>query len=90
MRDLRAVLRQTYPQFDEQPGSTDLNAWAGLRPMTAAGSPILGRSAITNLYLNTGHGALGWTMACGSGKAVADVICGRDADVDLAGFEHRG
>ena len=91
VRNLRAVLRQTYPQFEEQLGAmTDLNAWAGLRPMTADGSPILGRSPITNLYLNTGHGALGWTMACGSGKAVADVICGRDADVDLAGFEHRG
>lgn len=84
------MLRQTYPQFDEQLGSTDLNAGAGLRPMTADGSPIFGRSPITSLYLNTGHGTPGWTMACGSGKAVVDVICGRDADVDLAGFEHRG
>jgi len=44
---------------------------------------------MTNLYFNTGHGALGWTMACGSGKAVADVVCDREPDVDLGGFEYR-
>ena len=90
VRNLRAVLRPTYPQSEEQLGSTDLNAWTALRPMTADGSPIPGRSPITNLYLNTGHGALGRAMACGPGKAAADVICGRAAGVDLAGFEYRG
>ena len=87
--NLRALLRQTYPEFEAQLGDADVNAWAGLRPMTADGSPILGRSPMTNLYLNTGHGALGWTMACGSGKAVADVVCGREPDVDLGGLEYR-
>ena len=48
--------------------------WCGLRPMTPDGTPVVGRSPIGNLFLNTGHGTLGWTMAAGSGKALADII----------------
>ena len=51
--------------------------WTGLRPMTPDGTPIVGATPIPNLYLNTGHGTLGWTMACGSGQLVADLIGGR-------------
>lgn len=50
--------------------------WTGLRPMTPDGTPIVGPTAYSNLYLNTGHGTLGWTMACGSGKLLADLISG--------------
>ncbi|MDZ7907541.1 MAG: D-amino acid dehydrogenase [Gemmobacter sp.] len=50
--------------------------WTGLRPMTPDGTPVVGRSPIPNLYLNTGHGTLGWTMACGSGRVLADLIVG--------------
>jgi D-amino-acid dehydrogenase len=51
--------------------------WCGLRPATPSNVPLIGRSPIDNLYLNTGHGTLGWTMACGSGAALADIIGGR-------------
>ncbi len=56
--------------------------WCGLRPMTPDGTPILGRSPISNLFLNTGHGTLGWTMAAGSGRVLADVISGKAADIE--------
>jgi D-amino-acid dehydrogenase len=56
--------------------------WCGLRPMTPDGPPIIGRTKVPNLFLNTGHGTLGWTMACGSGKILADVVSGRTPDID--------
>ncbi len=55
--------------------------WSGLRPMTPDGTPILGASTIPNLWLNTGHGTLGWTMAAGSGRVLADLISGKSADI---------
>ena len=58
--------------------------WTGLRPMTPDGPPVIGKSGISNLYLNTGHGTLGWTMAAGSGRALADLISGRAPEVAIA------
>jgi D-amino-acid dehydrogenase len=60
--------------------------WTGLRPMTPDGPPIIGKSPISNLYLNTGHGTLGWTMAAGSGRVMADIISGRSPDIDMKGL----
>ena len=60
--------------------------WAGLRPMTPSSLPILGPSPIQNLYLNVGHGNLGWTMACGTGKIVADLIVNKETEVDINPF----
>jgi len=60
--------------------------WAGLRPMTPEGLPILGRSRHRNLYLNTGHGHMGWTMACGTAQIVADLMAGRPPQHDLTGM----
>jgi D-amino-acid dehydrogenase len=60
--------------------------WCGLRPMTPDGTPIVGRSPIANLFLNTGHGTLGWTMAAGSGRVLADIVSGRQAEIDTAGL----
>lgn len=57
--------------------------WACLRPMTPNGRPILGPSRYANLYLNVGHGNMGWTMACGTARLVADVINGRDTDIPM-------
>ena len=57
--------------------------WTGLRPATPSNVPIIGRTRYPNLYLNTGHGTLGWTMSCGSGKAVADLVSGRKPEVDF-------
>ncbi len=56
--------------------------WCGLRPMTPDGTPIVGRSPISNLFLNTGHGTLGWTMSAGSGKLLADIISGRATEIE--------
>lgn len=63
-----------------------LEYWTGLRPMTPDGPPILGPTPYHNLYLNTGHGPLGWTMACGSAKLVADMLLDRVPEVDMAGL----
>lgn len=61
--------------------------WTGLRPMTPDGTPIMGRTQYGNLFLNTGHGTLGWTMACGSGRAVADLVTGKTPEISFEGLE---
>ena len=58
--------------------------WTGLRPMTPDGTPIVGGTRYKNLHLNTGHGTLGWTMACGSGRLLADLVSGRVPEIDSA------
>jgi D-amino-acid dehydrogenase len=60
--------------------------WCGLRPMTPDGTPVIGGTPIDNLWLATGHGTLGWTMAAGTGKVMADVISGRMPAIDLDGL----
>jgi D-amino-acid dehydrogenase len=60
--------------------------WTGLRPMTPDGTPVIGPTRYANLFLNTGHGTLGWTMACGSGRAVADAVLGRKPEIDFDGL----
>lgn len=68
------------------PDALDFDAvayWSGLRPLTPSNVPLIGRTKLSNLYLNTGHGTLGWTMGCGSGKAIADLISGRKPEVDF-------
>jgi D-amino-acid dehydrogenase len=66
--------------------------WSGLRPMTPDGTPIVGRTPLRNLFLNTGHGTLGWTMACGSARVLADIIDGRTPEIDTSdlGIERYG
>lgn len=58
--------------------------WTGLRPMTPDGTPIVGATPYANLWLNTGHGTLGWTMAAGSGRVIADLISGRPTEIDAS------
>src|SRR5690606_9169552 len=58
--------------------------WSGLRPMTPDGTPIIGASKLGNLYINSGHGTLGWTMACGSARIIADLISGNIPDIDIS------
>ena len=60
--------------------------WTGLRPMTPDGTPIIGKTNISNLYTNTGHGTLGWTMACGSGKLLADIVSDNQPDINVDGL----
>ncbi len=71
------------------PGAGDFSRaepWCGLRPMTPGNPPILGGTPYKNLFLNTGHGTQGWTMACGSAKAVADLVSGNRPEVSLQEF----
>ena len=60
--------------------------WCGLRPMTPDGTPVVGATRLPNLYLATGHGTLGWTMAAGTGRVMADVISGRAPGIDMNGL----
>lgn len=85
--NLRSLLGRIYPQLDVPRSAVE--AWCGFRPMTADGRPLIGRSRVDNLYLNTGHGALGWTLGCGSGKALADLIVDGASDHDVSPFEAR-
>lgn len=78
-----AITRRVQELF---PGACDYDQpqyWAGLRPLTPSNVPYIGQTRYTNLYLNTGHGTLGWTMGCGSGRAIAEIVSGRRPDVDF-------
>ncbi|MNY13409.1 D-amino acid dehydrogenase small subunit [compost metagenome] len=61
---------------------TQAKFWCGLRPMTPDGTPVIGATRYSNLYLNTGHGTLGWTMSCGSARVLADLISGNKPEID--------
>lgn len=70
-------------------GAGDLKAatfWTGLRPMTPDGTPIIGATRLSNLWTNTGHGTLGWTMAAGSAQLLSDLMSGRKPEIDVAGL----
>ena len=60
--------------------------WAGLRPVTPSGTPMLGRTPIRNLFINAGHCHQGWTLSCGSGRVVADIVDGREPEIDITGL----
>ena len=62
--------------------------WSGLRPMTPDGTPVIGATPVKGLYLNTGHGTLGWTMSTGSARLIADMVSGRATDIDAADLGH--
>jgi D-amino-acid dehydrogenase len=88
---LREARRDTLDHVvnDLFPGGGDVSRatfWTGLRPMTPDGPPVIGPTRYSNLYLNTGHGTLGWTMAAGSGRVLADLISGRRPEIDLDGL----
>ncbi len=79
-----AIVRRVEELF---PGAGDAERaqfWTGLRPATPSNLPIIGRSKVPNLYLNTGHGTLGWTHSCGSGKSIAMIVSGKNPEVDFA------
>ena len=60
--------------------------WCGLRPMTPDGTPVVGATPLANLLLATGHGTLGWTMAAGTGRVIADLVAGREPEIDVSGL----
>ena len=72
-----AIARRIRDLFPGLGGITTVETWSGLRPATPSNVPVIGRTRLKNLYLNTGHGTLGWTLACGSGSVLADLVSGR-------------
>jgi D-amino-acid dehydrogenase len=76
----------THSVTDLFPGGDIARAtfWSGLRPMTPDGTPVIGRTKVEGLFLNTGHGTLGWTMSCGSARVIADLVSGRAPEIDSA------
>jgi D-amino-acid dehydrogenase len=79
-----AIVRRTEELFPGAGDASQAQFWTGLRPATPSNVPIIGRSKINNLFLNTGHGTLGWTHSCGSGKSIARIISGLKPEVDFA------
>lgn len=79
-----AITRRVRALFPDACDYANPTYWAGLRPLTPSNVPYIGRTRVANLYLNTGHGTLGWTMGCGSGRAIADIVSGRKPEVDFA------
>lgn len=80
----QAITRRTLQLFPDAVDASQVQYWTGLRPATPSNIPYIGRSRLSNLYLNTGHGTLGWTHSCGSGQAIADLIAGGRPAVDFA------
>lgn len=78
-----AITERTRQIFPHLRTSGDPEYWTGLRPATPSNVPYIGRAKPSNLFLNTGHGTLGWTMSCGSGKALADMISGRRPEANF-------
>ncbi|MDZ7789140.1 MAG: FAD-dependent oxidoreductase [Xanthomonadales bacterium] len=86
---LLASARALLPDLAERLTPAAGRLWAGLRPVTPDGRPLLGETAVPGLYLNAGHGPMGWTMACGSASIVSDCLTGRTPAIDLAAYDAR-
>ncbi|MGA1858291.1 D-amino acid dehydrogenase [Azospirillum sp. 11R-A] len=85
--DFQAMLAAAQDLFPDAADYSQPSYWAGLRPMTPEGTPIFGRGRQRNLFLNTGHGHMGWTMSCGSARITADLIAGRTPAIPLDGMQ---
>jgi D-amino-acid dehydrogenase len=77
------LVQRTFELFPDAGERESVRFWAGLRPATPSNVPLVGATRYPNLFLDTGHGTLGWTMACGSGRAVADIVAGRPPACDF-------
>lgn len=84
VRNVEAMLEQVFPSLDITSLAT--SAWAGFRPMSYDGRPTISATKIRGLYVNAGHGHLGWTMAAGSGQLIADLIVGQNPEIGLSPF----
>ena len=77
------LVQMIYPGITGYLDKASIHEWTGLRPYSGDGVPVMGRTVIDNLFLNTGHGHLGWSMAVGSGKLVAEYISGKKTEIDI-------
>ena len=75
------ILARVFDLFPAAGARLHAEFWAGLRPATPGNVPLIGPTRYDNVFLNTGHGTLGWTLACGSGRALAAIVSGRDPGV---------
>ena len=85
IQTLYKVLHDWFPGAAVQSGS--IQVWKGARPMLPDGPPLIGASGIPGLWLNLGHGSSGWALSCGSARALADQMAGRQAELDVSGFD---
>ncbi|MCY1351274.1 D-amino acid dehydrogenase 1 [compost metagenome] len=81
---LEMITNDLYPEGGDV---SQASFWTGLRPATPDGTPIVGATPFRNLFLNTGHGTLGWTMACGSGRFLADLMARRRPQISAEGLD---
>ncbi len=79
-----AIVRRVEQLFPGAGDTTNAQFWTGLRPATPSNVPLIGKTKIPNFFLNTGHGTLGWTHSCGSGKSIARIVSGLKPEVDFA------
>lgn len=84
--DRRATLQMVTQDLFPGGDMAQASFWAGLRPMTPDSTPIIGATRFKNLFLNTGHGTLGWTMACGSGKLISDIVLNHKTEISTDGL----
>lgn len=84
--DRRATLQMVTQDLFPGGDMAQASFWTGLRPMTPDSTPIIGSTRFKNLFLNTGHGTLGWTMACGSGKLISDIVLNHKTDISTDGL----
>ncbi|SSI65028.1 D-amino acid dehydrogenase [Acinetobacter baumannii] len=84
--DRRATLQMVTQDLFPGGDMAQASFWTGLRPMTPDSTPIIGATRFKNFFLNTGHGTLGWTMACGSGKLISDIVLNHKTDISTDGL----
>lgn len=84
--DRRATLEMVTQELFPGGDLSQAQFWTGLRPMTPDSTPIIGATRFSDLFLNTGHGTLGWTMACGSGKLISDLVMNHQPDISTEGL----
>ena len=73
----------TFPELKQHLDLKQAKVWAGLRPVSPGGTPLIGETSIKGLWINSGHGHLGWTLSCGSGRVCADLINRKDPGIPL-------
>jgi D-amino-acid dehydrogenase len=87
--DFNVMTRKAREIFPAAADYSKPEYWAGLRPMTPSGLPIVSASPIDNLWLNTGHGHMGWTMSCGTARVLADLMAGRKPEIDASAMSYQ-
>ncbi|MBM3522675.1 MAG: FAD-dependent oxidoreductase [Alphaproteobacteria bacterium] len=85
-RNILSTAITIFPDLADQAERAGVTYWTGLRPVSPDGSPYVGATPVPGVYVNAGHGPLGWTFACGSGKLVADIVIGASPEIDPAPF----